>query len=80
MVARPQQRMAFGGGGGLTTSLVPAPHNIMCHVCVASGDIYFGTDVEKWGAKGAGNHLEERLLAQAQVRASYTPPFLKSFA
>ena len=26
------------------------------------------------------NHLEERLLDQAQVRASYTPPFLGSFA
>ena len=26
------------------------------------------------------NHLEERLLDQAQARASYTPPFLGSFA
>ena len=34
----------------------------MCHVCVASGDIYFGTDVEKWGAKGAGNFLVCRRL------------------
>ena len=28
----------------------------------------------------AGNHLEERLLHQARVRASYTPPVLGSFA
>ena len=26
------------------------------------------------------NHLEERLLDQAQAPASYTPPFLGSFA
>ena len=31
--------------------------------------------------KSASNHLEERLLDQAQVRASYTPaPFWGSFA
>ena len=27
-----------------------------------------------------GNHLEERLLDQVQAQASYTPPFLRSFA
>ena len=32
-------------------------------------------------ARGGGlNHLEERLLDQAQARASCTPPFLGSFA
>ena len=36
--------------------------------------------IMNFGAKGAENHLEERLLDQAQVRASNTPPFLGSFA
>ena len=38
-----------------------------------------------WGGVGEErvqnqNHLEERLLDQAQARASYTPPFWGSFA
>ena len=40
-----------------------------------------GSSVTSQGSvvKPSKNHLEERLLDQAQARASYTPPFLWSF-
>ena len=56
------------------------------------GDIFGGlaslnspsNSEQKWRqnscAKEFANHLEERLLDQAQARASYTPPVLGSFA
>ena len=36
--------------------------------------------MKDWGNTYNKNHLERRLLHQAQARASYTPPFLGSFA
>ena len=57
-------------------------NRISCSVLVSR----FPTCVCVCVYRGAGgefrgeNHLEERLLDQAQARASYTPPFLGSFA
>ena len=48
----------------------------------ASGesDIYFGTDVGKWGAEGARNHPEEGCEIKRRRRCGTTPPFWGSFA
>ena len=45
---------------------------VMC-MCVPPPPPGFSPD------QNESNHLEERLLDQAQARASYTPPFLGSF-
>ena len=56
-----------GGGGGLEAK------NILCTQNGPPISGPFDTFLRK-------NHLEERLLDQARAPASYTPPFLGSFA
>ena len=65
---RPQSSQAFGSSGGLAGALVGLPTPTQ-----GAGQVRAG--VVSWG-----NHLEERVLDQAQARASYTPPFWGLFA
>ena len=45
-----------------------------------SRDVLSGWPIPPGVGLDFGNHLEERLLDQAQARASFTPPFWGSFA